>query len=68
MDEVGEATIVGAEGQLGAGLLPGETIRYVDGSAGDQEVSIEYGEAGVEVFVGRPVSRDVLAVDPETYA
>ena len=68
VDEVGEATVVGAEGQLGAGILPGETIRYVDGSAGAQEVSIEYGETGVEVFVGRPVAHEALAVDPEAYA
>ena len=67
VDEVGEATIVGGEGQLGAGLLPGETIRYVDGSAGESEVSIEYGERGIEVFVGRAIPREALVVDPEVY-
>ena len=67
VDEVGEATVVGAEGQLGVEVLPGETIRYVDGSAGETEVSIEYAEAGAEVFAGRPVDRAAVVVDEETY-
>ncbi len=67
VDEVGEATIVGAEGQLGAQILPGEAIRYVDGSMGEAEVSIEYGESAVEVFVGRAVPRESLMIDEETY-
>lgn len=67
VSEVGEATVVGGEGQLGAEILPGETVRYVDGSAGEEEVSVEYAEAGAEVFVGRPVPREVLEVDEEVY-
>ena len=67
VDEVGHATVVGAEGQLGAAILPGEAIRYVDGSMGETEVSIEYGEGAVEVFVGRAVPRESLVLDPETY-
>lgn len=67
VDEVGEATIVGAEGQLGAQILPGEVIRYIDGSAGDSEVSIEYGEKAIEVFVGRVVPRETLVVDDDTF-
>ena len=67
VDEIGEATVVGAEGQLGGEILPGETIRYVDGVAGDREVSVEYGERAVEVFVGRPVPREAVVVDEETY-
>lgn len=67
VDEVGEATVVGAEGQLGGEILPGEVIRYVDGVAGDREVSVEYGERAVEVYVGRPIPRDALVVDEETY-
>ena len=67
VDEIGEATVVGGEGQLGAEILPGEVVRFVDGTSGEDEVSVEYGEAGVEVFVGRPVAREVLTVDEETY-
>lgn len=67
VDEVGEATVVGAEGQLGGVILPGEVIRYVDGVAGEREVSVEYGERGVEVYVGRPVPREAVVVDEETY-
>ena len=67
VDEVGEATVVGAEGQLGVVILPGETIRYIDGSAGETEVSIEYTEAGVEVFSGRPIDRAAIVVDEEVY-
>jgi hypothetical protein len=67
VDEVAEATVVGGEGQLGVEILPGETLGYVDGTAGEDEVSVEYAEAGPEVFVGRPVPREALQVDPETY-
>ena len=68
VDEIGEATVVGGEGQLGAEILPGEVVRYVDGSAGEDQVSIEYGEDGaVEVFVGRPIPRELIAVDEEVY-
>lgn len=66
--EVDEATIVSAEGQLGHGLLPGETIRYVDGTSGEDEISIEYGESEVEVFVGRPVPREKVVVDPDPFS
>jgi len=66
--EVGEATIVSAEGQLGHQILPGETIRYVDGTAGEDEVSIEYGERETEVFVGRPVPREAITIDPDPFA
>ena len=59
--------VVGAEGQLGGEILPGEVIRYVDGVAGEREVSVEYGERAVEVYVGRPVPREALDVDEETY-
>ena len=67
VNEVAEATVVGGEGQLGAEILPGETVGYVDGSSGADEVSGEYAESGVEAFVGRPVPREALAVDAETY-
>ena len=68
VDEVGHATVVGAEGQLGAQILPGEAVRYVDGASGQDEVSFEYGETEVEVFVGRAVPREAVVVDDETYA
>ena len=66
--EVDEATIVSAEGQFGTQILPGERIGYVDGSAGDDEVGLEYGEREVEVFVGRPVAREALVIDPDPFA
>ena len=66
--EVDEATIVSAEGQFGTQILPGERIGYVDGSAGDDEVGLEYGEREVEVFVGRPIAREALVIDPDPFA
>ncbi|MEM1056257.1 MAG: DUF4178 domain-containing protein [Bacteroidota bacterium] len=68
ISEVNDATIVSAEGQLGHQILPGETIRYADGTSGEDEVSIEYGEREVEVFVGRPVPREALAIDPDPFS
>ena len=65
--EVGEATIVSAEGQFGAPILPGEAIGYVDGTAGEDEVGLEYGEREVELFVGRPIARGAVEVDPDPF-
>ena len=66
--EVNEATIVSAEGQFGTQILPGEAIGYVDGSAGEEEVGLEYGERDVELFVGRPIARDSVVVDPDPFS
>lgn len=66
--EVNDATVVSAEGQFGHEILPGETIRYVDGTSGEDEVSIEYGERTVEVFIGRPVPREALVIDPDPFS
>ncbi|OZC03919.1 DUF4178 domain-containing protein [Rubricoccus marinus] len=68
VDEVGEATIVSAEGQFGTLILPGEAIAYVDGASGDEEVGLEYGEREVELFVGRPVDRADVTVDPDPFS
>lgn len=68
VDEVGEATIVSAEGQFGTQLLPGEAIAYIDGASGENEVGLEYGEREVELFVGRPIDRDLLTVDPDPFS
>lgn len=68
VNEVGEATVVGTEGSFGVPILPGETIRYVDGVAGTTQVSVEYAEAVTEVFVGKAVPREALVLDDETYA
>jgi hypothetical protein len=67
VNETGEATILAAEGQLGTQILPGEAIAYVDGAAGDEEVGIEYGEREVELFVGRPVPRENVRIDPDPF-
>ena len=66
--ERGHATIGSAEGQFGTPILPGETVGYVDGTAGDEEVGLEYGEAEVELFVGLPLERDAVVVDPDPFS
>lgn len=61
--EIGEATIVGGEGQLGFALLPGEQVRYIDGTADGQQVTLEYGEQEVEFMIGRELRPTDLEVD-----
>ena len=68
VNEVGEATIVSAEGQFGTEILPGEAVGYVDAATDGEEVGLEYGEREVELFVGRPVPREALSVDPDPFA
>jgi hypothetical protein len=61
--EKGEASIAGGEGQLAFTLLPGEQVRYVDGTSGDVQISVEYTEEEIELSVGHAVTRDELVVD-----
>ena len=68
VNEIGEATIVSAEGQFGTQILPGEAVAYVDAATSDEEVGLEYGEREVELFVGRPVPREALTVDPDPFS
>jgi hypothetical protein len=65
--EKGEALISGGEGQLAFTILPGEEVRYVDGTSGDERVSVEYAEDEIEVSVGYPVAHDELVVDEEVF-
>ena len=61
--EIGEAEIVGGEGQLGFQLLPGERVRYVDGTAGGEQVTLEVGADEVEFMAGRELPVSALQVD-----
>jgi hypothetical protein len=63
--EVGEARIAGGEGQLAFTILPGEQVRYVDGSSGEDRVSVEYTEDEIELSVGHTVAREDLVLDEE---
>lgn len=63
--EVGEAEIVGGEGQLGFQLLPGERIRYIDGTADGQQVTLEVGADEVEFMAGRELPVSELQIDED---
>ena len=65
--EKGEANIAGGEGQLAFKIIPGETVRYVDGSSGDQAVSLEYTEDEIEFLVGRSIPREALVIQEEDF-
>jgi hypothetical protein len=65
--EKGTAQIAGGEGQLAFNILPGQEIRYIDGNAGEEQVSIEYTPNEIELLAGRAVPRDQLVVDEEEY-
>ncbi|HLA64089.1 MAG TPA: DUF4178 domain-containing protein [Rhodothermales bacterium] len=65
--EVGTAEITGAEGQLGLPVFPGERIGYVDGTAGGEEVGLEYAELETELFVGRTLAPGAVVVEPEDF-
>jgi|GEM_PF-626635 len=70
--EKATAEITAAEGQLGLPILPGEVVGYVDGTAPGTdgaavEVGLEYAAAETELFVGRTLPHDAVAVDAETF-
>ncbi|HSH04768.1 MAG TPA: DUF4178 domain-containing protein [Anaerolineae bacterium] len=60
--EKGEARIAGGEGQLAFEIVPGEKLYYVDGTNGENLMSIEFYEDEIEVSLGRPVDEDVIEV------
>lgn len=66
--EVGTAQITAAEGQLGLPILPGERVGYVDGTAGDAEVGLEYAAAETEWFVGRALPPGAVEVDDDDWS
>ena len=59
VDEVGDGTVAGGEGQLPHGFEPGEAFRYVDLSevGGRGRLSIEHFEDETIAFLGRTVPR-----------
>ncbi len=67
VSEKGVARIAGGEGQLAFNILPGEQIKYLDGSSGDDLISVEYAKNEIELAVGRAVDRLALTVDEEDY-
>jgi len=65
--EKGRARIAGGEGQLAFAIVPGEQVDYVDGSSGDDVVSLEYTEDEIELSLGRAVAREDLIIDEEEF-
>lgn len=63
VSEKGHAEYAGSEGQLAFAAVPGEKIRYLDGTSAEQLVSLEYAPNEIELSVGNPVSREQLKVD-----
>ena len=65
--EKGRASIAGGEGQLAFAVLPGEQVHYLDGTSGDELISVEYTADEIELSVGRAVAADALVVDEEEF-
>ena len=60
--EVGEATVEGGEGELSYYVEPGTEVIYLDAVGDGKKISIEYSEAEVELFTGRPLLRRDIVV------
>lgn len=63
VDEVGEATCKGGEGQLPRGIRPGEVYRFIDLTEidGTARLTLEFGAGGsAEAFVGRDVPAEAV--------
>ena len=67
VEEVGEATCLGIEGQLPNDVLPGETYPYVDAASPDGRytLGIEYDASPPTVFRGRWVRPANLQLDDD---
>lgn len=57
------ANIIGGEGQLGFTLMPGETVYYVDGTADEQQISLEYTTNEVEFLRGQAIDKETLVIE-----
>ncbi|MFN8533664.1 MAG: DUF4178 domain-containing protein [Dehalococcoidia bacterium] len=63
--EKGAGGIVGAEGELSMTAAPGASLRYVDGNAGGQIVTLTYTDNGITLTVGEPYDfHDIVVTDP----
>ncbi|MFW5857106.1 MAG: DUF4178 domain-containing protein [Planctomycetota bacterium] len=63
VDEKEVATLEGAEGSLPFPMEADRTFRYFDASQGDDTVTVEYTEDGVEAFRGVWIDLDELELD-----
>lgn len=64
--EVGQATVIGAEGELPFELRPGETVRYIDlQGGGGKFATIDLSESPPQVFVGGEFPLERLGIRPE---
>ena len=59
VEDMGEGTVAGGEGQLPRGFEPGEAFRYLDLSeiGGRGRLGVEFFEGETLAFLGRTVSR-----------
>jgi len=59
--EKGKAVVEGAEGELYFYVEPGSEITYLDAVSDGKKISIEFTDAEVEIFSGRPLlKRDIV--------
>ncbi len=67
VEEVGEATCLGAEGSLPEIFEEGETFRYIDASSldGKYNLGLEMRRDGARAFKGRWLSHEVVTLDDE---
>jgi predicted RNA-binding Zn-ribbon protein involved in translation (DUF1610 family) len=66
VSELGEGTVLAAAGELPITLTPGATTRYADLSRPGGFATLDWTRTPVEVFVGRAVTLDELALDART--
>jgi hypothetical protein len=61
--EVGEATLVGLEGQLPRGHFIGQTMAYLDGTSDGSSIMLEFTKSGIECFIGRKIEFDDIQLE-----
>lgn len=62
IQEIGDATVQGGEGELGFYIEPGTNVTYIDGITNEGIISIEFTEKELEIFNGRPLRRSDIEV------
>lgn len=63
VDEIDTAVLEGIEGHLPETLLAERTFPYVDASQGDLTLTLEYDEAGADVYRGEWIDPELLELD-----
>jgi hypothetical protein len=62
VSEKGNATVVGAEGQVAMSARPGQAVQYIDGNAANKAIRLLIDDNGITLYTGEPLQFSDLQI------